>query len=803
MGVVRPKKQTKKKSSGGGFFHHVFHPPVPRVIKQTVKDVGNIAMGAPGGVVQTGRDLYLDVVHPRPGTSNMDAIVHPLRGIQRTRTYHDIIKPGAIATKEEFQHPLRHPGYTLFSALAAVNPALRAGRVARGATVAKADEQALLYAAGAAHIHMRTHKSPGAAASSVVIPEHEAVKEAAQMLKLPEKKMKKAYHAIGPAMKARREAENLAGGVGSLPAAEAAIYDEAVSSAAKAFAHGWERTLVYSPKTKTERKKWERSGVVEPLPKKGPDILQKATELGIPTVGSTAQSSLQHLRPHREILADIEKALGPPVIRASVPRSRVPTTQGFQSALDALTDKSHSLNRYRVKKVVSRELDLAGRKQAEVSPGIVGAWKTLYPTKESKRDLGHNARMAKASLRSADKELNAIIRGVRLYRPGYIAPNLVGSVAANLTHMHGRFRSNQKAERFIRKNYPEAAAQIDKRMGETTAQAAADVGKLDPEKHLPAQTLARGVGTSMGKVVDRRSRARAFVEEAKRRHPDWSDEDIVKYLDHPAMIPEMNRINDVAEKEAINFSKNKPLKGFSESAISRVDRALSRNVFLWRWTLASSRYYGRVLKEHPGTTAGLVATTQVAPDLKNTLASYPSFMSSYIPWGYRKVTGKDMPTVLNPQAASIYNMPVEIAQTLDIASQGGERAIDVLHERLNPVQHGVGVFLRGRDPFRQQTVTAGKKGHRHPAPASRMAALAALRAELTGNPYTSLGRMTEGEDQRSRRLFPRSPEDIALAFLLGQIFVPSPVNPDIAGRMHTREVNPHGGGRKKKRSLGY
>jgi hypothetical protein len=93
---VHLKKKTQKKKSGGGLFHALLHNPISDVAVQTARDFGKFAESAPGGVVQTGRDAYLDVAHPRPGTSGIEAITHPIRGIQRTRQYQDIIKPGAI-----------------------------------------------------------------------------------------------------------------------------------------------------------------------------------------------------------------------------------------------------------------------------------------------------------------------------------------------------------------------------------------------------------------------------------------------------------------------------------------------------------------------------------------------------------------------------------------------------------------------------------------------------------------------------------------------------------------------------------
>jgi hypothetical protein len=784
MGVHFKSAPKKKRGGGsGGLFHGLLHNPVSDVVAQTGRDFGKIAESAPGGIVAQGRATYQDVVHPRPGTTGMNAILHPLRGIERTRQYQQIYKPGAIALAHSFEHPLAHPGYTLVSALGLVNPALRVGKVgvlARGSRVGQLDNalETINYA-------KKLNMNPKAL-SRGAIPD--------KMLALAQKDPSLAR------MHERRSHGNL-----SPDSAEYKRVAKAVNKAEKRLlAHGPHDRQIHYTASEAERQAFEKAGLADPIPDNYFTLVREAIKRGInPT--KTHSSGLTVNKTREELTNEYKAAIGPPQITVSAPRSRVPTTALGQDALDALTRRSTRLAKRRVGKLAAREIDLAKREGQQLSPGFVQSLKTIYPNKRSIFDPKYNMNLALASIKHPDKEFNSMVRGERLYRPGYVPANWVGAIATNLIQDPLHFGSNLKYERWIRKHAPETIAKIDKRQGETTAQAAADVGKFSPGKDLPVSTLMHGVGTSLGKFVDRRARARAFISEFRRRNPDARPQDIVDALDDPARIHEMNMINNTAEEEAIRFSKTPALPGFHESFVSKVDRGLARNIFLYRWMTASTRYSGRMLKEHPTTSLGIALSGNAAPDLHKTLKEFPSFMTGYVPWGIEKVSGKKLPTVLNPQAASLWSMTPEIARDLSVSSHGGERAVDVLHERLNPFQHGLAVIARGRDPFRQQTITQGRKGHKVPAPFSKKAVRAALRAELSGTPYTSLGRLTESEQTRSKRLFPRSPEEIALQFMLGGFAVPSPVNPEIAKRMATKEKKPAGGGHshKRKNPLGY
>lgn len=793
MGVHFKNKKPQKKKSGGGLFHALLHNPVSDVAAQTARDFGKIAESAPGGIVQTGRDMYLDVVRPRPGTSGVEAITHPIRGLQHTRQYQDIIRPGAIAAKQTFQHPLRHPGYTIVTALGLVNPALRA---TRGFTpVVAGGTRADMLSAGVTNI---THAVERGTARKA------AINDTAKMFQINPRALRAAdKSAVGKTARAIRRKERRA--AGSLSPEQMAKLSAKQQAAANKFIknRSFDRAITYTAK-ESERPQFEKARLLPPVPENYFELVKESIKLGIDVTKKLPGTSLVVNKSKPELLAEYKAAIGPPNITAHAPRSRVPTTQLAQNAIDALTAKSPRFAKKRVVKLAAREADLTKRPGQSLAPGFKQSVKVVYPNRKTVFDPKYNAQLGLASVRHADKEFNALIRGLRLYRPGYVPANWVGAIAADLIQDPLHYGSNLRYERWIRKNAPEAAAQIDKRMGETTAQAAAEVGSFKPGKDLPASTIVHGIGTSLGKVVDRRARARAFVSEFRRRNPDAKPQDIVDALDDPARLHEVNMINNVAENEAINFSKTPALPGMHEAMISKVDRALSRNIFLYRWMTASTRYSGRMLKEHPGATLGLATAGLAAPDLHKTVAEFPSFMTGYVPWGFEKVSGKKLPTALNPQAASLWSMTPELARDARVASQGGERAVDVLHERLNPFQHGVAVVARGRDPFRQQTITKGKKGHKIPAPFTTKALRAALRAELSGNPYSNLSRMFESEETRSKRLFPRSPQEIALQFLLGGFAVPSPINPEIAKRMATKEKKPEGGGkRRRKKGLGY
>lgn len=771
MPVVRSNRGSRKKKSGGhGFFHDLIHahPVHWGVGERTVTGFGKMAEQAPAG-------LY----------NLADALGQGARG--HPQKLKAIGKGMVVGTKETYKHPLRDPAMTIMTTLGLVNPALRAGGLGRIGIAAGQDAANIAAASRGAQMMAATGMKEDAAIAAM-----------AKSMKIPEATLRSSYHKLKPTFEKQVIAEQKQIAKGGMSPKLRARYEAQALRKAKGMTRGsWERELVYKPRA-GDLKQWEKAGAVEPLPTKGADILKEATRLGIPTSAGGI-----HFRPHMDILKDIRQARGEPVVKVQVPASHVPTTRAAQAALDALTRKSPALARKRVKKAYARELDLTRRPKDTLSPGFGESLRLVYPNRKAIFDPKYNARMAAGTLRHPIKETNAAIRALRLFRPGYIPANAVGAHATELIRNPSKYGSTMAIERALRKKFPEAAKQIDRRQGETTSQAAAELGKYDPGKDYPITTLTHGIGTSLGKVVDRRSRARHFIAEFKRRHPEATADDIAKALDDPKRIPEMNRINDVAENSAIRFSKTPVLPGFHEPIVSKIDRALGANIFLYRWLTASTRYTGRVVKEHPTVVAALGQLANQAPPLSNVLPEYPSFMQGYVPAGNRIVGGHKLPQILNPQAASLWSMPPEVARDLKIASGGGERAVDVLHERLNPVQHGAAFVARGRDPFRQQTITEGRPGHKHPAPFSKKALREALRAELAGNPYSSLGRIGEPMSVRKKRLFPRSSTDIALQFLFGSFAVPSPVNPKIAKSMATKEKEPRGGGKRKRRKLGY
>jgi hypothetical protein len=105
---------------------------VERVVGQTLLDLSDAAIHAPGGAYATGKAVGQDV----------NAAVHGQHSFKHTRA---IAAAMAKGTLQDVQHPLRHPGFTLLDALAAasagagaVSRAGEAGRALRAGEVGQA-----------------------------------------------------------------------------------------------------------------------------------------------------------------------------------------------------------------------------------------------------------------------------------------------------------------------------------------------------------------------------------------------------------------------------------------------------------------------------------------------------------------------------------------------------------------------------------------------------------------------------------------------------------------------------------------
>lgn len=446
--------------------------------------------------------------------------------------------------------------------------------------------------------------------------------------------------------------------------------------------------------------------------------------------------------------------------KVEVPLSRSPVTALAQLTGDRLRGRG-TRNFHKVQRNILREKDILSRLDERSAPGFLESLGEIR--------TGRTANPLKQPIR----ETNALIRGLRLFRPGYILPNLMGANTANL--IHGALTPGRIAQQKRLRSNPRFRGPAHNLMGGGISQAA-----LETSGAGPIATFMRGVGESAGKVTDRAARERSLIREGHRQG-FISDEDVMSLINNPRFRRDLIQVVRRAEPEAIKFSRT-PGGG----PISKLDRALAENIFLYRWLTGSTQYAGRMLTEHPVAAASLDALGKDAPDISDILERYPAFLANYLPIGRR---GK-LPLVSNEQAFTLWGTPEEVGRNL---AEGIHRPAALI-EPLNPVQHFGAVAAMGYDPFRDWELKDQNL---------RKNLLFALNTELRSSPYANFfpanvgkfgqsgnrgyyglerGRFYDTPEARARRLFPRSKLDILLTFLLGGV-VPSPLNPDVASKL--------------------
>lgn len=106
--------------------------PSPHLVEQTLSDLADAAIHAPGGAVAIGKAVGKDVYATRRTSDHP----HPDLSFKRSRK---IGKGLAQSTAEDFRHPLRHPGFTLLDAFAALSAGTGTGaRIGAASRAARA-----------------------------------------------------------------------------------------------------------------------------------------------------------------------------------------------------------------------------------------------------------------------------------------------------------------------------------------------------------------------------------------------------------------------------------------------------------------------------------------------------------------------------------------------------------------------------------------------------------------------------------------------------------------------------------------
>lgn len=497
-------------------------------------------------------------------------------------------------------------------------------------------------------------------------------------------------------------------------------------------------------------------------------------------------------------VAEFAKALGiePQKLKGAkefhapnVPQSRIPTTALAQKGGDVLRSKSRRLQKRKVLSEIARDKEIAARLDQGNPLGFKGALKEAKSKKTFQKinPATLDAKdFSKALLELGVREPNALIRALRLYRLAYIPPNWLGAQAVNMIHSGPRGYMRQvKTQRKGRRSDPETAQMIDRLGGETLSEASFDAGSG------PIGTVTRGIGTSLGKVTDRASRNRIWREEA-RRH-GYSDKELAALLraaksGNQKALQDVVRITRRQEPAAIRFTRTGPPAGKRMSVPQGIDKVLADNLFLYKWLTGSARYGGRSLAENPTLIAELAALGKEGPDITELIPEVPEFMENYVGRGVDK-----LPLVNNPAAASLYDYPFDVLRTLKHSVEDPREIADVLQ----PVQAALLNAYNAFDPFRDQELEDPPLGERLKFGAA---------TQTRSIPWLEWLRLDDSPEERSKRLFPLTPEDIILRQIVGSSLHPRgfPVNPDVARSMSRKEKSkgkpPK---RRKRRSAGY
>jgi hypothetical protein len=476
-----------------------------------------------------------------------------------------------------------------------------------------------------------------------------------------------------------------------------------------------------------------------------------------------------------ERLAKAGKFKGGKVTRASVevPAAGPILTRTAQKGVDKVRAKVPPWQRRKVEAQLRMEADIRDRMNEAVQPGFVGAVKQL-----KKGDF----KLPKRGYASWEgvRDLNALARGLILFRPGYIPPNLIGAVATNLIHMGADLpRQVVRGRRITSDLTPEERARMRSLHGSGISQSALDMGA---GSQGPLSTFMSGVGESLGKVTDRRSRDRAFLAEAEKFGYKTSM-DIKRLLD-PDDVPSKRDLIQIVkrvEPRAIKFSRT--------SGGNALDRALAQNIFLYKWLTGSGRYTGHVLGEHPTLTGALANMPQGTPLSELVNAAVPGFAEGFIPYG----TEGDLPKVINPQSLSLWETIPEAMETARGVSR--RKPLDVIRH-LAPVQKFGAQAVTGYNPsvgknitgFNEETGRAIYSPYMNASPMDQLRF--AAEEAVSMSPYSKIAPRFRSS------LFPSNTSDEALRLLLGGI-MPRQYDPSIGAFIASAEGRERKGGKNK------
>lgn len=325
----------------------------------------------------------------------------------------------------------------------------------------------------------------------------------------------------------------------------------------------------------------------------------------------------------------------------------------------------------------------------------------------------------KASISAWIDSLNDFQRLAVLYlKPAYLAPNMAGQVFLSLVD-HGwnpvALHRTVKTQRHLYGDKELAGqramkirAAMDSGMVNTLDTGRGALGWLDRTTDLLQRQYS--------KLLDTPFRDNAFIHEAHRagyRTPEQVARLVDNYtpdanLEAPGEFFSARMQRDF---ELIARRANRNMIDYGR--MTRTEKnILRRIVFFYPWIKNASIYGARFVAEHPYQAMTLQAQGKLAEDREvEELGMLPSYVKGAIKVGERTVPGLGkVPTVVNPQAASVLGTPGTSLLMLKQALAGGGLKAFEGGELLNPTATAAIAAMTGVDPFTGSKFEGGASG---------------------------------------------------------------------------------------------
>jgi hypothetical protein len=284
-------------------------------------------------------------------------------------------------------------------------------------------------------------------------------------------------------------------------------------------------------------------------------------------------------------------------------------------------------------------------------------------------------------------EMNAVMRGIILYKPGYIAPNLVGNMIYNFFQQGVFMPRNWNAAARMGQ---EAADLADASMGSGVAKSI--FGEEKGGKLPRASKYTQKTGDFYGKFVDVWARRSALVHAMRQEGLKTDDSSVIKFLKRDD--GEVARVVQRARDAIIDY----------ERLGSREKTWVRRILFIYPWLKGSTVYTAQFALEHP-LQAAVYANIghKYAQKAEQEIGPIPAWAEGLFPIG--KQHGGNV-LAINPMSISPFGQTSQIAQAGASLVQGVPPS-EKVGQMLTPGLQAAITAAYGRDLFTGEQLKGG------------------------------------------------------------------------------------------------